>query len=461
MSNRLILCTLFLFANHFCIERASAQADSVLITTKDAKKQNVSLSDTSDLEQDYFGETIIYYTNRVYQKNIKTVQLYDPSYPLSSPIIQLGTEQKLKLSFDDLDGGLKNFSYTLIHCNQNWEPSNLSTADYTTGFTNDVINDYNYSLNSTQRYTHYNVTFPNEYVQITKSGNYIVKVYEDNNPDKLVLTERLMVYEQKVAINALIKPATTVAYRNYKQEIDFSIDYTGYDIQNPYADLKVVITQNDRTDNAIKNLKPQFIKENVLTYDYDEENVFTGGSEFRYIDLKTLRFQNDHIQKISFDSSRYHVYLVPDEKRTFKRYTTSQDINGKYLVKMNGAYNSEQEADYAFVHFFLNCNEELNDGSLYIAGELSNWQFNKAYRMNYNAERLGYEATLYLKQGYYNYEYVFFKNGSNIGDETIIEGMHFETENDYAIYVYHRSYGAGYDQLIGVKKMNSLRSGRN
>lgn len=456
-----------LFTYIFCIlcyyfnVRVSAQSDTTTLKQKHRKKWLSELTDTTAGKQDYYGENIIYYEDHVYRNNIHTVQLNDSSFQLSSPILQLGAGQQLRLSFDDLEGGLKTYNYTLIHCSQNWEPSGLATAEYITGFGNDAISEYKYSLNTIQPYTHYNVVFPNENMVITKSGNYIIKVYQDNDPDRLVLTKRFMVYDQKVSITTSVKPATTVSDRNYKQEIDFTINHTGYEIQNPYGDLKVIIMQNGRWDNAISNLKPQYVKEDVLTYDYDEENVFTGGSEFRYFDIKNLRFQTERIQKITYDSLKNHVYLTPDEKRTFKRYSTSQDINGRYLIKMQGAFNSEREADYAYVHFFLSHNDPLTDGNLYISGALSDWQFKKDFRLKYNPDRLGYEAVLYLKQGYYNYEYVFLKDGQTAGDETVIEGMHFETENDYTIYVYHRTVGTNYDQLIGIKRFNSLTSGRN
>ncbi|MBI2269866.1 MAG: DUF5103 domain-containing protein [Bacteroidetes bacterium] len=453
---------IYISAILYCfIVPASAQSDTTNLKHKYRKKWMSGLTDTTGSKQDYYGENIIRYEDHVYRNNIHTVQLYDSSFQLSSPIIQLGAGQHLKLSFDDLEGDLKTYNYTLIHCSQNWEPSGLSPADYIKGFDNDAISEYKYSLNTIQPYTHYNVVFPNENMVITKSGNYIIKVYEDNDPDRLVLTKRFMVYDQKVSISASVKPATTISDRNYKQEIDFTVNHTGYEIQNPYSDLKVIIMQNGRWDNAISSLKPQYIKEDILIYDYDNENVFTGGNEFRYFDTKNLRVQTERIQKTTYDSLKNHVYLIPDEKRTFKRYSTSQDINGRYLIKIQDAFNSEREADYSYVHFFLSYNDPFTDGNLYILGALSDWQFKKNFRLKYNPDRVGYEAVLYLKQGYYNYEYVFFRDGQATGDETVIEGMHFETENDYTIYVYHHAVGTNYDQLIGVKQLNSLTSGRN
>lgn len=264
-----------------------------------------------------------------------------------------------------------------------------------------------------------------------------------------------MVMEGKVGITGQVKPATIINDRYYKQEIDFIVDYTGYEIANPYVDIKAVVTQNDRWDNAITNLKPLFVKENQLIYDHDEDNVFPGGSEFRYFDTRNLKYQSERTRKIEFDSSGYRVYLLDDDRRTYKRYVTASDINGKYLIKGLEGTNSERECDYAYVHFFLPFDSPSTEGVLYVFGALSDWSFSETNKMRYNYGRKGYECSLYLKQGYYNYEYVFMRDGQNAGDDAFIEGMHYETENDYIVYLYHPAMGTRYDQLIGVKKLNS------
>jgi hypothetical protein len=52
---------------------------------------------------------------------------------------------------------------------------------------------------------------------------------------------------------------------------------------------------------------------------------------------------------------------------------------------------------------------------------------------------------------------VLSNDSQKSGDETITEGNFWDTENDYCIYVYHRKFGTYYDQLIGCKKINSLK----
>ncbi|MCX6296554.1 MAG: DUF5103 domain-containing protein, partial [Bacteroidetes bacterium] len=419
-----------------------------------------SLNTPSNIDtasDDYYGGNAIRYDDYVYKKNIKTVELRDESFLLSKAILSLGSEEKLKLSFDDLDADLKNYSYTLVHCNSNWEPSDLMPNEYIDGFLENSINDFRYSFNTLQKYTHYNVVFPNNSLRITKSGNYILKVYQDNNPENIIITRRFMVFQNKISIESNVTAASIIEDRLYKHEIDFKINYAGYQINNPYADLKIVITQNGRWDNAKTNLKPVYVKDQELVYDYDESNVFPGGNEFRIFDIRSIRYHSERIYSVKTDTAGNHVELYTDEKRTFKRYYSQQDMNGDFLVKVQEGNNSEVEADYCYVKFFLPYDAALTDGNLYVFGGFNAWKCNNDNLLHYNPSRFGYECTLYLKQGYYNYEYVFLKDGEVAADETLIEGTHYETEDDYTIYVYHRQAGTFYDQLIGVKRLNSMK----
>ena len=107
--------------------------------------------------------------------------------------------------------------------------------------------------------------------------------------------------------------------------------------------------------------------------------------------------------------------------------------------------------------FFLSADNAYSDGNIYVFGAFNDWRCEQQNLMHYNTDRLGYECTLYLKQGFYNYEFVSLKPDETVADQTEIEGMHFDTENDYTIYVYHRTPSIYYDQLIAVKKLNSIK----
>jgi hypothetical protein len=417
-----------------------------------------AIKKSSDSTEEYFSENDLRFENRVYKKNIKTVQLINKAAELSSAMIRFNTDDQLRLSFDDLESGFKTYNYSLIHCNADWTPSDLSYNEYVNGFSDNPINDYGYSSGLTkQRYTHYTLYFPNENIVILKPGNYLLKVYQDNNADNLVLTRRFMVYENSVFIQPAFKIGSSLTDAFTKQGIDLSILYGGYDIRNPF-DLKVVILQNDRFDNSITGLKPAFLKDKEATYEFsDGQNEFDGGSEFRNFDIKSIRFRSEHLSEIRLDSNAIQVYLTSDEKRTRQRYSFANDINGRYLVKFQEGTNSDLEADYCNVHFFLSYPTPEAEGNMYVLGALNDWACNIVNKMAYNEAKKGYECSMYLKQGYYNYEYVMLSDGSNVADQEPVEGSHFETENDYTILVYYRPPATNYDRLIAVKRVNSTK----
>ena len=410
-------------------------------------------------KDDYVNDNFIRYQDWTYKPNIKTIKLHEISWELSAPIIELNSNQQLKLSFDDLDGGYKNYSYTLIHCDANWVPTDIMPAEYLTGFFDDNISSYTFSFNTLQKYTHYTVTFPNNSMKLNKTGNYLVKVYQDSEKEYLVLTKRFMVFQNKLTIIGNVRQAAGADDYFNKQEVDFSVFTNGYNMTNPFADMKVVVTQNNRWDNAIYGMKPMFLKDKEFTFDYDDgTNTFNGGNEFRNFDMKSIRFLSQFLKATYKDSNNVnHVDLLTDELKTFKRYSLVNDINGGYLVKIQERDNADIEADYCVVNFFFPYDNPMHNGNFYVMGKLCDWRMSKENRMAYNYKRMGYECNLLLKQGYYNYEYVFLEDGKTASDETLIEGNHWETENEYAIYVYHRQQGTYYDQLIGLRRMNSMK----
>ncbi len=417
-------------------------------------QDNSQKKDTSD----YYKSNYLRYDNHVYVDNIKTVLLYPAGAETGTPTIKLNANGKLMLSFDDLDNDIKNYSYTFIHCEADWTPSDYDKANYITGYTDEPIETNQYSSNTLTKYTHYTLTFPSQTMQPTISGNYVLIVFRDYDQKNIILTRRFMIYEQLVSIDAKINRASVIDDRNAKQKVDFSILYPNYKIDNPFEELKVVITQNDRTDNAITNLKPLFLKDKELDYNYEKENTFNGGNEFRFFDTRNLNYLAEHIYRFAYDSIGNHqTFLDQDQRRSSKRYLTAQDINGSYLIHVQDKTDAGIEADYTTVHFSLPLSEQITDGNIYVFGAFSDWRYGNDTRMKYTPEDNSYHAALLLKQGYYNYEYIFVKTGTDSADHSYIEGSHYETENDYTIYVYHHPIGVRYDKLIGVKRVNSIK----
>ena len=403
-----------------------------------------------------FGqEENVVFENEILNTNIFTPLLHSENEPMSNPIIHLGTEEKLQLSFDDFSEDLQDYYYTIIHCNSDWTLSDLMQSEYIDGFLENRIEDYEFSFNTLQKYTHYNLVFPEDYLKPLLSGNYIIKVFENNNPKEVILIKRFMILDEKINISSNVKRATLIDDREYKQEVDFTISHPNVYVSNPYSDIKVVIKQNNREDNSITNLQPLFVKQDQLIYDYESENTFEAGNEFRHFDIKSIRYQSERIKEILSDSNNINVKLFTDISRSFEDFISIPDINGEFLINKQEAWNSETEAEYVKVKFSLLENRKISYGDIYLIGRFTDWKIKEDYKLKFNEISRKYECIALLKQGYYNYLYVVQDHSNKHTNLTFIEGSHYQTKNDYYIYVYYREIGKNYEQLIGFKKTSS------
>ena len=378
----------------------------------------------------------------------KNIDIYDPV-----PIINLGSTESLKLSFDMLDPQNEFLNYSLIHCDRNWMPSDLQPMDYVNGNTMGEITDFKFSTNTYQTYTHYSLNFPTDEMAITKSGNYILKVFRNFDEEDILLTRRFMVVDIQTKISTSIRSATVPEYRFSHQEVDFSVNYLGFDIPNPFLDVHVTILQNNSWNNAITNLKPQFVNNNELSFNYENENLLPGTNEFRFFDIRSLRFFSNNVIKKYIDSIQ-NVVLRPEESKAYLNYVRWIDYNGKRDIFNSDGMNLVEDGDYALVHFNFKSNNLQDMGDVFVYGELTDWQLKDKFKMTYSSELNMYTCPVLLKQSYYNYHFVLRDKQGNI-DYTFTEGNHQETENDYTILVYHKNVFYGYDEIIGLASRNS------
>ena len=405
-------------------------------------------------------EEKFYYENAVYNENIKTVLMYREGFDLTNPVLEMNMEAPLIFKFDDLSDETKNYNYTIIHCDADWNESYLTQSEYLDGFPENPLNDYALSFNTTFNYVNYQLLIPNEDVRPKISGNYVLVVYEENDRKKVVITQRFYVVENRVQIEGTVRRATLDAFKGENQEIDFTIHHDDVVIENPMKDVKVVIMQNNRWDNAIRDLKPLFVRERRLVYDYNRENVFEAGNEFRYFDIRTNRIPGENVLSTDFHRPYYHKTLMTDEIRADKKFFQYKEMNGKYVVESQDpeVHDYDTECDYVFTHFSLPLESILLGGSVNVFGALTGWNANKSNEMTWNFDTSQYELTLLLKQGYYNFQYVYVEQGSTVADNKNLEGSFWETENDYQIFVYYRSFSGRYDRLVGYRILNSIEN---
>ena len=378
----------------------------------------------------------------------KDLAIYDPL-----PLLNLNGGDRLKLSFDILEPVNEFFNYSIIHCDRNWKPSDLQPMEYISGNTMGEITDFKFSTNTYQKYTHYNLNFPTADMQITKSGNYALLIYRNFDVTDLVLTRRFMVVDNQTTIESDIKTATLPEFRFSHQEVDFMVNYEGFDIPNPFLDVNVTILQNNSWNNAIYDLKPLFVNNNQLSYNYEDKNVFPGTNEFRFFDIRSLRFFSNNVIR-KYTDSILNAVLAPEETRAHLNYVRWLDYNGKREIINDDGANISEDGDYAMIHFNMKSNDLRDMGEVYVYGELTDWQLQEKFKMKYWPDFGMYSTSALLKQSYYSYHFVLKDKEGNI-DYTFTEGNHQETENDYTILIYHKNVFYGYDELIGANVRNS------
>lgn len=361
------------------------------------------------------------------------------------PIFQLG--DSFQLQFDDLHANEANYYYQIVHCDYNWKPSQLTVNEYLRGFDNQRIIDYANSYNALQLYAHYRIQFPNKNTQFLVSGNYMIKIVDENFD--LVFSRKFILYENIVSVPMQIKRARNIADVNYKHNIEFSVKSTTINFQSPLQNVKVLLLQNGKFDSAITNVKPMFTIGNDLIYKYDTETQFWAGNEFRYFENKDVRAATNNVAKIDSQGGVYNAYLYPDEARASQQYTYNPDYNGNFLINNLNVENSEIEADYVWVYFSLSAPAFYEKKDIYVNGMFNNYAMNAESKMDYNAEKGLFEKAIMIKQGFTNYQYVVADKNGKIDYANAIDGNFFQTEDNYFALVYYRENNQRYDRVIG------------
>lgn len=394
--------------------------------------------------------------NTIYSDQIKTVEMYRNGWKLSNPVITLNSNEELVFSFDDLSNVKHNYYYTIFHCDRHWRVSKLSQHEYLDSFTEFPLIDSEYSINTTVGYINYLLKLPNDDVPLLYSGNYALVIFDRDEPEVPLITWRFYVVEPRVSIEARIRRATFDPLNGENQEVDFRVQHGSFPIQDPLSEVQVVVKQNFRSDNALTSLKPQFFGNGVLEYDYDLENSFPGGNEFRFFEIRGIKYPGEGVERIDFHEPLYHATLLPGVLRTQMRYSFYKEMNGNFFIETYNKQYPDVESDYQFVHFTLKMDNPLPGGGVYVFGKLSNWQCTPVNRMTWNFDKNCYELTMLLKQGYYNYQFAYKDDQEQAAKPENLEGSHYETENDYQLFVYYGRITDRYDRLIGYQKFNSL-----
>ncbi len=409
--------------------------------------RSIVLGFTVLLAQLAFGQKKLVFADKSYEEEIRTVLLYSQANGNRDqlrPAVAALQGQNLLLEFDDLQAQRSNYYVKIIHCNYDWSKSSLMDLDFLLDYNEFPINEYDVSSSTSVPYIHYYFQVP----PVKLSGNYLLAAYRESDEDDLLLSKRFMIYDNQVSLVMDNQSAGFGNLRTSNQQLNFKINYSRLDVINPMESIQAMIRQNQRWDNVRTKVTPSFIREDKRELEYrffDQDNQFMAGNEFRFVDFRSLNFPGRNTGRLDRSKRPFHLSVLTDKSREHEVYAQYPDLNGNYIIENLDNRDGATSGDYTFVTFSLAATQPIS-GNVHLIGALNSWDRSSDSKMKFVANQNTYEKTLFLKQGWYDYQYWVESPGQN---GFLIEGSHFETENLYEVFIYYRPFRPNADLLIG------------
>ena len=386
----------------------------------------------------------------IFDNNVRSLKVCLASNMYIPPVLMMNSDDCLVVNFDYIDYDVHYLRYSVTHCNADWQPSQLVESEYVSGFNYADIDDYAPSEATYVHYYNYQFMLPNADMEFLVSGNYLLSVYEQDNPNTILFQTRFSVCEGKVGVYPQVTSRTDIEYNNRFQQVSFDIRYKPNQIKDPYSEFTCIVSQNSREDNAVTVSRPTMVGVDHVTYEHNRELIFAAGNEFRRFETVNAHNINMGVQSIRYYEPMYNATLMIDEPRNETQYLYDKTQFGRFTIRNAEAFGENAlQADYMITHFTLDTYGKLNGGNVWLYGEFLNGYPAAQSIMKYDASSGCYTADLLLKQGAYNYMYLWVPDGTSVGQTSRIEGDHYETVNEYLVKVYDRPMGERYDHFVG------------
>lgn len=390
----------------------------------------------------------------IFNERVRSVQVTHHGDIFAPPVVLLGSDDFLTVSFDHLDTDREYLRWRVVRCDANWQPSSLAEIEWLDGFNQSDIDRYDFSRATNTPYVHYSFDFPNPVISPSLSGNYLIEVFSEDDPDRVWLQRRVMLSEQSAPISVQVSSQTDVDFNREHQQLSIAVETRDASVRDPFSDLKVMVAQNGRADSEVMLRHPLRLSGTTAIYEHQKPLIFPAGNEYRRFEITSTTYPGFGVDHCDYVSPYYHFVLDTDASRAGEHYIYDETQHGRFYVREYNSDESDVEADYGVVHFSLDY-PEMPGWMIFIDGDLTSRRFDDASRMNYNPETGRYEKAMLLKQGGYNYQYLAVKPGASSGSTALIEGDKYQTANEYLIKVYTRGPIDRTDRLIGVTLITS------
>ena len=386
-------------------------------------------------------------SSAIFRDDVKTLQVRNPDFFMSPTVIRLGTRDVLHVNFDILGDQHEYLRYKLIHCNADWKPSRLMESEYVEGFNEAEVTDYAYSSNTYIHYVNYNIEIPNSELPILASGNYLLQVYPENDPDDILLQARFSVSENITGVGGVVTSRTDKGFNSEYQQLMLSVDAPGN--INPYQDLIITVEQNNRPETLRSLTHPMRVDGNKVIFDHDMNLIFEAGNEYRRFETVRTDYPGMHVDSVMFGGNNWHAWLKEDSMRNDREYVYDSTQHGRFKIDEYNSTDPDLGADYVTVHFTLDA-PQISGADIFIDGDFVLNHYDRLNKMTYDFNDGLYHGFMPLKQGSYNYQYVVVPHSTGIPEPAPIEGNKYETQNEYIVKVFLRTPGSRGDRLIGT-----------
>lgn len=387
-------------------------------------------------------------STRIFDSSFRTLKVSDETDFMAPPVVRAGKGNHVVVSFDRMADDVSHLRYRLIHCNADWQPSQLLESEYVGGFNLAPVEDYAFSSNTFVHYVNYRIVIPGRDMMPLVSGNYLLQVFDEQDPDDTLLQARFCVSDEVVGMSGDVLSVTDRGVNDRYQQLQLVVDRLGYDVLNPVTDIIVTVEQNGDPSTLRTLPPPMRVDGSRLIYEHQPQLIFDAGNEYRRFETVAVPQAGMKVDSARFSGECYDVFLTPDQPRT-NSYFYDQTQHGRFMVRELNASDSDLGADYNNVHFELRIPEQPGAG-VYVQGEMTASMSEQDTRMEYDVLRQAYTLTMPLKQGSYNYRYAVSPPGASSPSPAPVEGNHYQTRNEYTVKVYHRPPGARGDILLAV-----------